>query len=202
MQNQVMDTKIIADHLKHSGYIVLKNAIPDTLASQLFNRCGVSNLEHFQAAQIGRGENRTLNLSIRGDTIHWLSESNQIDLAYLSLMETLRLDLNKALFLGLFDYESHYAIYDVGAAYAKHSDVLIGKNSRILSTVFYLNEHWQSGDGGELRLFDPNGDKIIATINPSFGTMIIFLSDCFPHEVLASQKRRCSIAGWFRGSQN
>ena len=100
----------------------------------------------------------------------------------------------------MFDYECHYAIYGAGAGYAKHSDVLNGKKNRILSTVFYLNEHWQNSDGGELALYDPTGDTVIATLNPTFGTMILFLSESFPHEVRLSRNTRRSIAGWFRVS--
>ncbi|MFZ3017309.1 MAG: 2OG-Fe(II) oxygenase [Gallionella sp.] len=37
-------------------------------------------------------------------------------------------------------------------------------------------------------------------MNPTFGTMIIFLSESFPHEVLVSHATRRSIAGWFRVS--
>ena len=113
-------------------------------------------------------------------------------------MEALRSGLNSTLYLGLFDYECHYAIYGAGTGYAKHSDVLHGTRNRVVSTVFYLNENWQSGDGGELRLFEPNGEATIATLNPNFGTMIIFLSESFPHEVLMAHNKRRSITGWFR----
>ena len=115
-------------------------------------------------------------------------------------MEALRLGLNTALFLGLFDYECHYAIYEKGADYAKHSDVLQGKKNRILTTVLYLNEDWHACDGGELVVFEPTGNSVIATVNPTFGTMIIFLSESFPHEVLMSHSTRRSISGWFRVS--
>ena len=115
-------------------------------------------------------------------------------------MEKLRLGLNAALYLGLFDYECHYAIYGAGDGYAKHSDVLNGKRNRILTTVLYLNEDWHTRDRGELVLFEPAGDGVIATVNPTFGKMIIFLSDSFPHEVLISHNTRRSIAGWFRAS--
>ena len=64
--------------------------------------------------------------------------------------------------------------------------------------MFYLNEDWQPSDGGELVLFAPEGDAIIDTVNPTFGKMIIFLSESFPHAVLTAGKQRRSIAGWFR----
>lgn len=136
--------------------------------------------------------------AIRGDVISWLDDGDGIDHAYLAWMEKLRNGLNEALYLGLFDYECHYAIYCEGAGYARHSDALIGRRNRVLSTVFYLNEDWQFSDGGELVLFAPEGDAIIDTVSPTFGKMIIFLSESFPHAVLAAHKPRRSIAGWFR----
>lgn len=36
-----------------------------------------------------------------------------------------------------------------------------------------------------------------AAVNPKFGTMIILLSESFPHQFLAAQHPRHSIAGWF-----
>jgi len=33
---------------------------------------------------------------------------------------------------------------------------------------------------------------------PQLGTLVVFLSEEFPHEVLAAQRDRYSIAGWFR----
>jgi SM-20-related protein len=33
---------------------------------------------------------------------------------------------------------------------------------------------------------------------PSFGTIVVFLSEEFPHEVLPAKRDRYSIAGWFR----
>lgn len=195
-----MNIENIADHLEHSGYIVLEMPLLDTLLTQLFTRCQDDGPARFQAAHIGRGANKKQINSIRGDVISWLEETDSIDQAYLAWMEKLRIGLNAALYLGLFDYESHYAIYGAGTGYAKHSDVLNGKKNRILSTVLYLNEDWQSRDGGELILFEPTGTAVIATVAPKFGTMIIFLSESFPHEVLLAHHTRRSIAGWFRAS--
>jgi len=66
--------------------------------------------------------------------------------------------------------------------------------------VLYLNEDWQADDGGELQIFEPTGVSVIVTERPKFGTMNIFLSEMFPHEVLISHNTRRSIAGWFRVS--
>ncbi len=194
----MMNIKDIADTLRHTGYLVLDNPLPQTLTRQLLGRCQKDS--RFHTAHIGRGADKQQIQSIRGDAISWLDENHAVDQAYLAWMDTLRTGLNEALYLGLFDYESHYAIYAAGAAYAKHSDVLNGKKNRILTTVLYLNEAWQRCDGGELLVYDTEGVNIIATVAPKFGTMIIFLSESFPHEVLISHTTRRSITGWFRVS--
>ena len=197
-----MNIEEIAEHLTRVGYIVLDDPLQKALSDLLFSRCQDDDSLRFTAAQIGRGAAKKQLSPLRGDVISWLDDSNSIDHAYLVWMEALRSGLNSALFLGLFDYECHYAIYDAGTGYAKHSDVLLGARNRIVSTVFYLNENWQSGDGGELRLFEPSGNTVIATLNPHFGTMVIFLSESFPHEVLMAHNKRRSITGWFRVREN
>lgn len=193
-----MNIEEIAEHLTRVGYIVLHDPLHKALTDLLYRRCQDDDAFRFKAAQIGRGAERKLLSPLRGDVISWLDDSDSTDHAYLAWMEALRSGLNSTLFLGLFDFECHYAIYLAGSGYAKHSDVLHGARNRVLSTVFYLNEHWQAGDGGELRLFEPSGETAIATVSPSFGTMIIFLSESFPHEVLIANNERRSIAGWFR----
>ncbi|MGJ8682812.1 2OG-Fe(II) oxygenase, partial [Paraglaciecola sp.] len=74
-----------------------------------------------------------------------------------------------------------------------------GRSNRALSTVYYLNPNWSEADGGELIIYSPEkNDEPISKVTPLFNQCIIFLSDMFPHEVLASNKDRFSIAGWFR----
>ena len=198
-----MNIAAIAEQLEKVGYIVLDKPLLASLSTLLLARCQEDKylqdgLQRFHAAQIGRGAAKQQIDAIRSDVISWLDDTDSTDHAYLVWMESLRRGLNAALYLGLFDYECHYAIYGAGGGYARHSDVLSGKRNRILSTVFYLNEDWQARDGGELVLFTATGSAVIATITPTFGKMIIFLSESFPHQVLAAQNQRRSIAGWFR----
>jgi SM-20-related protein len=121
-------------------------------------------------------------------------------------MTELRVALNRHLYLGLHDYEAHYAHYAPAAFYRRHLDAFNSSGSessgelaprRILSTVCYLNENWQADDGGELVLWD-RSDREITQIIPSSGTAVFFLSDEFPHEVRPAMAQRYSIAGWFR----
>ena len=193
-----MNIKNIAGQLEQTGYIVLDRPLQDGLLTRLSARCRDDGHARFQASHIGRGGGKQQIDSVRGDVISWLDETDITDLAFLSWMEKLRAGLNETLYLGLFDYECHYAIYAAGTGYAKHLDVLNGKKNRILSSVLYLNEDWQTDDGGELDVYEGTGASIIATVTPRFGTMILFLSETFPHEVRIARSTRRSIAGWFR----
>ncbi len=193
-----MNIEEITHQLVHTGYIVLDNPLPTDLTEKLFSRCHDDGEIQFCEAQIGRGSAKQLSHSIRGDLISWLDDTDSVDAAYLAWMEKLRIGLNERLFLGLFEFECHYAIYNNGAGYAKHSDVLNGNRNRIVSTVIYLNKNRLSTDGGELVLYDPTGQTVIDTVIPTYGSIILFLSELVPHEVLISHTTRRSIAGWFR----
>jgi SM-20-related protein len=195
-----MDIDLIAQELEQTGYIVLAKPLADELLEGLLSRCQDDGSDRFLAAHVGRGTAKQKIESLRGDAISWIEANDPIDSAFLECMETLRRELNARLFLGMFDYESHYAIYNNGYGYAKHSDVLQGKKNRILTTVLYLNKDWQPEHGGELVVYDPTGETPILKVQPTFGTMIIFLSESYPHEVLISNTTRRSIAGWFRVS--
>lgn len=116
---------------------------------------------------------------------------------YLERMEQIRQQVNQVFFLGLFEYEAHFAKYEAGDFYRKHLDAFRGNESRKLTTVLYLNEQWSEADGGSLALYDLN-DQWVETIAPISGRLVAFLSERFPHEVLPTQAERISITGWFR----
>ena len=188
----------IADALETMGYIIIANCLPLALGEALCERS--SHLDgKLDQAGVGRGRALTADGSIRTDGICWLNPDNLAETAYLAWMEQLRLGLNRRLFLGLFGYESHFAVYEVGGSYRKHLDAFQGVSNRVLSTVFYLNPSWSPNSCGELLIHAPVGDALLETVMPTFGTMAIFLSAVFPHEVAVTHRKRYSIAGWFRG---
>ncbi len=188
----------IADALAKEGYIVLDDILPKPLVQTLYER--IVNLKDLKEANIGRGGERHKNVSVRSDKTLWLEGHDESEKLYLAWMESLRQKMNQELYLGLFDYESHFAHSEEGCFYQKHLDVLRGNNKRLLTTVFYLTQGWEDTDGGELLMYDEEGLNVIKKVPPRIGTMVIFLSDKFPHEVLPSTKDRFSIAGWFRSS--
>jgi SM-20-related protein len=147
---------------------------------------------------VGREQDLHLNSTVRRDQIRWLEYDDAAESAYLDWMTRLREGLNRRLFMGLFDYECHFAHYAPGAFYKRHLDAFRGKTNRLLTTVFYLNADWQPSNGGELLIYPEQGEEALERVMPRAGTLVIFLSDRFPHEVLPARADRYSIAGWFR----
>ena len=194
--NTLLDT--VADSISTHGCVVLDNALPANLAVGLLQHFKSLDDEKFRRAGIGRENDFQVNRFVRTDEIHWLDGSHPVTREYFEWMEYFREGMNLRLFLGLFDYECHYAYYDAGAFYKKHVDALRGSNTRILSTVLYLNPDWTPDDGGELVMYTPDGQSVIDTIAPRFDRLVVFLSEEFPHEVLPTKVSRYSLTGWFR----
>lgn len=192
---------VIADALVDKGYIFLPELVPAHISQVLLEKVQATEIHELKAASIGRGAEQQLNPDIRRDRIQWLEEQHEPDSLYLDLMMQLKEGLNRRLFMGLFDYESHYAVYQPGAFYKKHVDALKGSQNRILTTVFFLNPDWIPEHCGELVIFDED-DNEIERIAPKMGHFVIFLSERFPHEVTKTLAKRNSIAGWFRVSNS
>lgn len=188
----------IARALATTGYMVLPQALPPALVDALFIHFKSLAVNDFRRAGIGKEIEHQVNAFVRSDAIAWLDGSHAATSDYLSWMEALRLGLNQRLFLGLFDFESHYAWYPHGAFYRKHLDAFKGQMNRVISSVLYLNPTWTPADGGELVIYNSDGERELERIAPQYGKLVLFLSEEFPHEVLPVNKPRYSIAGWFR----
>ncbi|ELA8155704.1 TPA: 2OG-Fe(II) oxygenase [Vibrio parahaemolyticus] len=184
----------LIDALATDGYYIWDDFLSEEEVTQLRD-CIPDN---WKKARIGRNDDVTRIESIRSDKIQWLKPVMGQPIAnYLSKMEEIRQEVNRHFFLGLFEYEAHFAKYEKGDFYQKHLDCFKGNENRRLTTVFYMNESWSEEDAGELVVYDLN-DKEIATIPPRGGRLLVFLSEQFPHEVLPTNAERFSIAGWFR----
>ena len=149
-------------------------------------------------AAIGREQHQQTNEQIRSDKTRWIEGDTPAQRYYLAIMTSLRETLNRQLFMGLKDYECHYALYQAGDFYKKHLDAFRGRGNRRLTTVLYLNDDWQEEDGGELLVYPFQSKTVLHRVQPHAGTLVCFLSEDFPHEVLPATRDRCSIAGWFR----
>ncbi|GAA5133566.1 2OG-Fe(II) oxygenase [Thalassotalea piscium] len=194
----------IATDIADKGFSIRPYALPESLATLLLQHINTLSDDQFKRAGIGRANDHMINDFIRLDEICWITGTSDAGTAWIKWAELLQTYLNRHLFLGLFSFESHFAHYAKGDFYKKHKDAFKGEGNRVLSVVVYLNPNWSSEDGGELVIYDQNtsessllnNNKI--TVSPSFGTIVVFLSEDFPHEVLPAQRDRYSIAGWFR----
>ncbi len=151
-----------------------------------------------RSAGTGTGAGFGVRQDVRGDSILWLEPpgGNPAQQQVLARFEALRTALNRELQLGLFGFECHYAAYPAGTCYRRHLDQLAGDERRLVSAVLYLNAAWTVADGGKLRLY--LGEHESVDVLPEGGTLVIFLSARFEHEVLPARRQRLSLAGWFR----
>lgn len=195
-ENNIELFEAIADDIRGKGFSINFNALPTDLGESLWLHVKNINLEKYLPAGVGRKNKYTLNTFIRSDEICWINGDYEAGKAWSEWMKTLQIYLNSRLFLGLFSFESHFAHYAPGAFYKKHVDAFKGESNRVLSIVLYLNPGWLPDDGGELILHLDKEEKV--RITPMFGTLVAFLSEEFPHEVLSTKRDRYSIAGWFR----
>ena len=189
---------LIAQDLEKQGYSIRHGALPESLALDLFTHQQDLAGEAFKKAGIGRGENYLENEFVRTDEICWINGDVEAGKNWLNWTASLQSFLNRRLFLGLFSFESHFAHYRPGDYYKRHYDAFRGEANRVLSVVAYFNSEWTATDGGELVLYKDDHDKEGVKVVPLFGTLVTFLSEEFPHEVLAAKRDRHSIAGWFR----
>ncbi|MGQ8364439.1 2OG-Fe(II) oxygenase [Glaciecola sp. 1036] len=188
----------ITQDILQKGYSIQTNALPNELADMLHFHITQMPNEKFNEAGIGRELNQQVNEKVRNDEIAWINGESPAGASWLNWTTDIQTFLNRRLFLGLFSFESHFAVYEKGHFYKRHLDAFKGDTNRVLSLVTYLNKDWQPGDGGELVIYRDENDTQGIKVEPKFGTVVIFLSEEFEHEVLPANTQRLSIAGWFR----
>lgn len=193
-----MQFTTIVDELAERGWSLqpsfLSTGVTHDLAAECRRRAQAGALA---PAGIGRGEALAVREGIRGDRIQWLEPGQSVLCdRYLGFMDELRQSLNQALFLGLEEFECHFALYPPGAFYQTHLDRFRDDDARCVTAVLYLNPDWQPADGGALRMYLGADESL--DIPPLAGHLVVFLSGEFPHEVLVTHAERLSLTGWFR----
>ena len=206
-------TEQLIEAIASDGYAIIEHFLPPEKIAVLGSEAKkLQEIGEMRRASTGKNNAAVPDDSLRGDFIHWLEETDKagesristMQQEYLQHMEILRESLNRSFYLGLFELESHFAIYPPGAIYRKHLDQFQGNPHRQVSCVLYLNQHWNAQDGGQLRLYLEGDDcqdgeqSLYRDIDPVGGTMVAFLSGRFWHEVLPARRERMSLTGWFR----
>lgn len=190
--------QIIQD-IQQQGYAIVDEFMDITAVQALATHARTLKAEG-SMHKASTGLTKTLS-ELRGDFIQWIepASANPIEQVYLDAMAELQQALNQAFYLGLFELESHFAIYPAGAGYHKHLDQFIGTEERKITSILYLNEAWQEADGGQLRMYMDTKEtgEFIDTL-PQGGRLVLFVSSDFLHEVLPATRERMAITGWFR----
>ena len=182
------------DELSDKDYVVIDNFLTDNLYQKV-RQYYLTQLPYFTQAGIGDLDEKVIKKHVRGDQTYWLKreEDSAIE-AFWQVVDQLMFVFNRYCFLSLSDYEFHFANYPPGARYLRHLDQFQNNTNRIISVIIYLNENWQSGDGGELKIYRDNANDLI--IEPYGGRCVMFKSAEVHHSVLESNKNRFSLTGW------
>ncbi|WP_334120243.1 2OG-Fe(II) oxygenase [Limnobacter sp.] len=189
----------IANDLREHGYSIQDKALPQEWIDGLLRDMRTLGAGQLKPAGVGRAQQHVANASIRRDAISWIESTEGAQGQWLAFSAQLQRHLNRSLMLGLFSFESHFAHYAPGAFYKTHVDAFKGQANRVLSVVLYLNPAWVCADGGEMVLYsDTAPGTVLCKVSPNAGTLAVFLSEDFPHEVLPALRDRYSIAGWYR----
>ena len=192
-----MKKEMLINALADTGWFHQEHFMDQNFCLELLNEA--RELEWIKA-KIGSGAKKLENHEIRNDSIYWIEESSDTPLQrkYLNQMRELMIILNQELYLGLKEFECHFARYTTSGFYKKHLDQHQGSNKRAVSTIFYLNE---PEAGGELIIYNKDHpDQVEAKIKPRAGSFVCFLSNQIYHEVLPTTGERYSLTGWFRTS--
>lgn len=177
------------DKLANDGWIIIDKVFTDKALLALQAESGFID---YRDAELTAG----IRISdIRGDKIRWITKDFFAGFYYLQSINELAALLNRTLFAGIRHSEAHYACYPVGFGYQWHSDNPAGRDERVISAVFYLNDNWTAEDGGAVEIVDNYGAH--HTVMPVANRLIVFDSD-LQHQVQIAHRQRYSIATWMR----
>lgn len=178
------DLAVIDAFIPEATVASLREALLQSWDQGEFRRAGIGHQSGFQR-----------NANVRSDHIQWVTREELPADGHLFFdrLDDLTTYLNQTCFLGIRRRELHFAVYPPGAFYQRHLDVFQDSSARKLSAICYLNEAWQSDDGGQLRIY-PSGREIL----PVGGRLVLFRSELLEHEVLPARRERYSLTGWLR----
>lgn len=197
----------IAEGLSSPGFLHVKNALDPVFVEKLITLLeDKEKADELERAGVGKGAALEVRSEIRSDSIFWLEpdDGSEVVTEWLGLMDEIISHLRRALFLPLESYEGHLARYPEGGFYKPHLDQHRVSPTRQVTLIAYLNKDWQEDFGGQLRLYTDPESGIKGTyidILPEYGSIVVFRSADFWHEVLPANRPRLSLTGWFRGRE-
>lgn len=182
----------VLDIFVHDGFIVIDDVYSQTALLALQAESGFID---YRDAKLAEGVRKT---DIRGDRIRWITKDFFAGYYYLQSINELAHLFNRTLFAGIRHSEAHYACYPPGFGYKWHSDNPVGRDERVVSAVFYLNDEWEDSDGGQLSIIDSHNQP--HQLLPKANRLVIFDSN-LQHQVEIAHRQRYSIATWLRSDE-
>lgn len=177
------------DEFIDKGVMILDNVFNQHCLTALQSESGFID---YKAATLTHGERLT---NIRGDNIRWIDDTCPVGMQYLSAIESLGQYFNQTLYTGIKRAEAHYAHYPASFGYQWHSDNPAGRDERVISAVYYLNDDWTANDGGQISVYDKQDN--LHQLLPQLNRLVIFDSN-LRHQVEITHRTRYSIATWLR----
>lgn len=186
------------DHLAERRWCVVDGFAgrADALATRAAGQA-LDAADGMQPAGLSRGREHRLDRAVRGDRIAWVNRHREVP-AFAragARFDALRLELNRAAYLGLTRFGLQLATYPGdGAGYVRHRDAFPGSINRKITAIWYLNPGWRPAHGGALRLFVP-GEPLI---EPRLDRLLVFFSEEIEHAVEPAWAPRWAMTAWMR----
>ena len=201
---------VTAQQLKETNVAVVDGFLSAEQVSRV--RREIAQLEgQYESGEIWVGKNSDAGAqisvaSVRGDRVLWVDKEALARGPFHALREAVRnidklvvSELSKRVPEKLRNVSERsdpmLSIYPaVGARFQKHVDNT-AEDGRALTVLCYLNDSWESSMGGQLRVFNKQGNAV--DVCPSGGRLAMFYADEVPHEVLPSYAKRDAFTLWY-----
>ncbi len=184
------------NQFESKGYFIFDEFLNEAQTKMVRSEMlSLQNSSLFRKAGIGKQEEFRIDSNERGDFILWIEpeKAPPATTLFIEKITDLMRQFNRLFYMGIKEYECHYAIYPERTFYKKHVDRHHKSSPRIVSFVFYLNENWKEDHGGQLRIYEDEENSF--DVGPEAGRLVVFLSEK-EHEVLVTTQKRMSITGW------
>eukprot|EP00757_Euglenozoa_sp_SAG-D1_P016371 gene16371-697_t len=166
----------IAWHLYHHNYVIVDNFEEQSYAASMLSYLqGKHKNGDMLPGQLGKGVLAAasgVDTAMRSDLVHWVPENDpyaadvrrmlaRLDTLLQQSVLLISMESGKKEDIGtLLRSRTMGSVYTEGTKYERHIDNVNG-NGRRLTTILYLNPELRKYDGGELRMYTPDGNKLI-----------------------------------------
>ncbi|KAJ3026376.1 UNVERIFIED_CONTAM: hypothetical protein HDU68_005744 [Siphonaria sp. JEL0065] len=199
-------------HLSSHGYSIIDNALPTETALSLRDELVASAMTQPKLLT----PNSTISLNPKTNTRQLVAKHNiaEFDLAFDKVAHALptlsRFAKDPSLLAAINNSSpalnlKHQTVkaqinFGNGGCFPMHYDTDAKLDQRKVTAIVYLNEQYQKGDGGELRVY-PFPMTGSVDVEPLFNRVVLFSSAWCLHRVLPSVVDRLCFTIWISGAK-